>query len=151
MARASLVLLRMSWQTLGERAAVGVRSMSVGVCATLVDLGLLALLVHANVSLRIASVLALGCGVGIQFVFNKLFAFRDESRAWLRQGALFFAVEAFGFLGNLVLFDVAVRYLPAPLLVLRMAVTSLVYFGLCLPLWSLIFKQGAVAREVASS
>ncbi len=115
--------------------------MSVGVLATGVDLATLGGLTWAGVPVRVASVVALSLGVGLQFVGNKWFAFRDRSGAWLKQGGAFLGVEALGFAANLALFDVAVRALPAPILLVRMLTTSLVYFGLCLPLWSLVFRK----------
>lgn len=121
------------------------RSLLVGSLATLFDLGTLALLVHAvGLDPRMASLPALSIGVVAQFFGNKLFAFQDYRADWLRQGLLFLAVEALGFLANLLLFHLAVTFTPLPILPLRLAITSLVYFGLCLPLWSRIFsREGA--------
>jgi putative flippase GtrA len=117
------------------------RSMGVGAIATAVDFGLLALLVSGlGVDPRLASAPALALGVVAQFVGNKLVAFRDHSRAWLRQGALFFAVEALGFAANLVLYDLAMRATSGPYLLVRLVTTNVVYFGLCLPLWARIFR-----------
>jgi putative flippase GtrA len=115
--------------------------MSVGMLATGLDLATLGGLTYARVPVRIASVVALSLGVVLQFAGNKWFAFRDNSAAWVKQGGAFLGVEALGFAANLVLFDVAVRALPAPILLVRMITTSIVYFALCLPLWSLIFKR----------
>lgn len=124
-----------------ERLLVALRSMGVGGLATLVDLGLLVLLVSAaGLSPRLASPVALLCGVGLQFVGNKLVAFRDRSPRWAAQALRFAGVELLGFVANLWLFDVAVRFVPLPMLALRLVTTSLVYFALCLPLWSLIFR-----------
>ncbi len=127
-----------------RKIATVVRSMSVGAIATAVDLALLELLVVAlRVPVRVASVVALALGVGVQFAGNKLFAFQDRSRDWARQGGLFLLVEALGFAANLALFDVAVRTVQLPLLALRLMTTNVVYFALCLPLWSLIFRKRA--------
>lgn len=118
------------------------RSLLVGSLATLFDLGTLALLVHAlGLDPRMASLPALSIGVVAQFFGNKLFAFQDFRADWVRQGLLFLAVEALGFLANLLLFHLAVTFTPLPILPLRLAITSLVYFGLCLPLWSRIFSR----------
>lgn len=125
-----------------RRLWVVLRSMIVGSLATVVDLALLALLVSGlNVPPRVASPPALAVGITAQFFGNKLFAFQDHSRAWLRQGALFMAVEALGFGVNLALYDLLIAHTTLPYLPVRMATTSLVYFGLCLPLWSRIFQQ----------
>ncbi len=126
---------------LRRKIATLARSLSVGALATAVDLALLQGLVLAGAPVRAASVAALSSGVAVQFFGNKLFAFRDRSRAWARQGGLFLGVEALGFAANLALFDVAVRALPLPIVVVRLLSTNVVYFALCLPLWSLIFRH----------
>jgi hypothetical protein len=58
----------------------------------------------------------------------------------VRQGAQFVAVEALGLGLNLMLFDFAVTHTPLPYLAARMLSTSIVYFAVCLPLWSRIFR-----------
>ncbi len=146
----------MQLESLRRRALVLARSMGVGVLATVVDLVLLTLFVHGlHLSPRLASIPALALGVGVQFLGNKLFAFRDRSRAWVRQGALFLGVEALGFAANLALFDLAVSHTRLPIIPLRLATTSFVYFALCLPLWSRIFRrrdaaEAAHAMEVST-
>lgn len=120
---------------------VVLRSAAVGLLATATDLIVLAVLVSGfGVSPRIASVPALVLGISVQFVGNKWFAFGDRSRDVLRQGAQFLGVEAVGFVANLVLFDLAVTLTRLPYLPLRLLTTNVVYFCLCLPLWSLIFR-----------
>ncbi len=117
------------------------RSAGVGAVATAVDLATLAVLVHAlGVSARAASAPALCLGVVVQFAGNKLVAFRDRDPDWVPQAARFLLVEAAGFAANLALFDLAVRHVPAPPVALRLATTSLVYFGVCLPVWAQIFR-----------
>jgi len=120
---------------------VVVRSAAVGLLATATDLVVLAVLVSGlGLSPRVASVPALVLGIGVQFVGNKWFAFGDRSSRWMRQGAQFLGVEAVGFVANLVLFDLAVTLTKLPYLPLRLLTTNLVYFIICLPLWSLIFR-----------
>ena len=117
------------------------RSASVGVCATFTDLITLAVLVDGfHLSPRAASVPALALGITVQFIGNKLFAFNDRSGQWLRQGAQFLGVEAVGFVANIALFDFAVTHTHFPYLALRLLTTNLVYFLICLPLWSRIFR-----------
>lgn len=129
-----------------DTRGAALRSVAVGLVATASDLAsLCGLVALCGLSPRAASVPALALGVGIQFVGNKLFAFRDRSRAWGRQAALFLCVESLGFAANLALFDLAATQVALPLAVLRLATTSLVYFALCLPLWSLVFRQPRVA------
>ena len=124
------------------RLFVILRSMAVGLIATAVDLAVLALAVSVmGWSPRVASPPALALGIAAQFIGNKWFAFGDRSRAWVRQGALFLAVEAVAFGANLALYDLVMAHSDLPYLPVRLATTSVVYFGLCLPLWSLIFKR----------
>ncbi|HMR08838.1 MAG TPA: GtrA family protein [Polyangiaceae bacterium] len=118
-----------------------IRSSAVGLLATATDLVVLALLVSGvGMDPRVASLPALCLGIGIQFVGNKWFAFENRERAWARQGAQFLAVETLGFGANLVLFDLVMAHSSLPYLPVRLVTTSLVYFGICLPLWSRIFK-----------
>lgn len=124
--------------------ATVLRSAGVGTVVTVVDLALLALLVSAaGVSTRIASPIALAVGVAIQFFGNKLLAFRDSSPQWARQASAFLAVEGLGFVANAVLYDLAVQHVPLPYVLLRIVTTSLVYFTICLPLWTRIFAAPA--------
>ena len=117
------------------------RSAGVGIVATLVDLGVLALLVSGlGVPVRAASIPALSLGIAVQFFGNKLFAFGDRSNAWLRQGTQFLGVEALGFVANLMLFDFIVSHTQLPYLAVRLVTTAIVYYAVCLPLWSKIFK-----------
>jgi putative flippase GtrA len=120
------------------------RSAAVGVLATAADLVALAVLVDGfGLSPRFANLPALAIGVAVQFGGNKWFAFGDRSPDWARQGVLFLGVEALGMTANLVLFDLAVTRTPLPYLAARIATTSLVYFCICLPLWSRIFRDRA--------
>ena len=117
------------------------RSAGVGVVATAVDLATLALLVHAcGVGARAASAPALALGVALQFVGNKRLAFRDRDPDWAPQAARFMLVEALAFVANLALFDLASRHVSLPPVALRLATTSAVYFSVCLPLWSRVFR-----------
>ena len=118
------------------------RSAAIGALPTLTDLVALTVLVSGfGLSPRLASVPALVIGIALQFVGNKWFAFGDRSRDWFRQGTQFLGVEALGFTANLLLFDLAIRFTALPYLPLRLLTTSIVYFAICLPLWSLIFRN----------
>lgn len=122
-------------------AHLAARGASVGVVATLVDLGLLALLLHvAGLPLRVASPLALLAGVACQFVGSRSFTFRARGRA-LPQALGFAAVEALSFAANVCLTELASTALHLPPTAVRVPVTSLVYFGLSLPLWSRVFRD----------
>lgn len=124
-----------------QKLLIVVRSAGVGAVATAVDLAALVVLVSAlGVPARLASVPALALGIAVQFFGNKLYAFGDRSKRWARQGAQFLAVEALGFALNLLLFDLFVSRTPLPYVVARVLSTSIVYFAVCLPLWSRIFR-----------
>ena len=124
-----------------QSALIVLRSAGVGLLATATDLVVLAVLVSGlHVSPRLASLPALALGIGVQFVGNKLFAFEDRSKAWMRQGVQFLAVESLGFVANLVLYDLAITRFDLPYLALRLLTTNIVYFAICLPLWSRIFR-----------
>ena len=125
-----------------SRIRTVLRSMGVGGVATLTDLAVLGALASGlHLGPRAASLPALLAGIAVQFAGNKLFAFEDHSKRWGEQLALFLGVEALGVAANLALFDVAVRALPLPYLATRLLTTNIVYFAVCLPLWSRIFKK----------
>lgn len=104
----------------------------------------------AGLAPRAAAPVALATGVVVQFVGNKLYAFRDRSSAWLSQAAKFLAVEAAGYAANVLLFAWLSRFVPVPYALLRVGIGSLVYFAICLPLWSKIFVTRSEPREVSS-
>ena len=119
------------------------RSSLVGLVATVVDLAALALLVQVlAVPATIANVPALVAGVAVQFLGNKHFAFRDRSRAYLRQGAHFALVEAGALLLNAVGFHLLVTLTPAPWWLARALASAVVYLGFSYPLWGLVFRGG---------
>lgn len=122
-------------------AVVVTRGALVGLAATLVDLSLLALLFDAlRLPLRVASPLALLAGVAVQFAGSRAVTFRATRARWLPQALGFAAVEALSFAANVALTELASRALHLPPTLVRVPVTSLVYFGLSLPLWSLVFR-----------
>ena len=57
----------------------------------------------------------------------------------------FAAVEALAFVLNVALTEVASRALRLPAPVVRVPVTSLVYFGVSMPLWRRVFASEEVA------
>ncbi len=106
----------------------------------MVDLLALALLVSGfSVSPQAANVPSLLAGVAAQFVGNKWFAFGDESRDLVRQGAQFAAVEAGALTLNAVGFHVLVEVMPYG--AARLVTSALVYFGFSYPLWTRIFRR----------
>lgn len=133
-----------------DRIATLTRSAGVGAVATAVDLATLAVLVHAlGVTARAASAPALALGVAVQFVGNKRVTFRDHDPNWIPQAWRFLLVEALGFAANLALFDFAARHVALPPLALRLVTTNAVYFAVCLPLWSRIFRAPPARAEAS--
>lgn len=128
-----------SWWVAKLRGALG-RSALVGLAATAVDLGLLALLVeHLGASPAVANVPALLAGLAVQFFGNKYFAFGDRSRDFVRQGARFALVEAVTFALNATSFHVLAVWLGLPYLVARPLGELGVYLGYSFPRWQRIF------------
>lgn len=118
------------------------RSAIVGVAATLADLATLAVLDAFGVRPAWANVPALTLGIVIQFVGNKLWAFRDrnnDARALARQGGAFLAIEAVAFALNAILFHLLVVVAGFPTLLGRVLVSAAVYFGFSYPLWGRVF------------
>ncbi len=135
----------MSSRATSSPSVVVTRGALVGLAATLVDLSLLALLFDvARLPLRVASPLALLAGVAVQFVGSRAVTFRASRARWLPQALGFVAVEALSFAANVALTEVASRALHLPPTVVRVPVTSLVYFGVSLPLWSKVFRPSEV-------
>jgi putative flippase GtrA len=118
-----------------------------GLFATLVDLGVLALLTSGfHVDPRIASLPALLAGGIANFVGNRHFAFRAQGGSFLRQALLYSAVEVLALVWNGVLFDLVLRSHPEaahayPLV--RLATSHLVFLCWSYPLWNKVF----VARK----
>ncbi|MGC4086587.1 MAG: GtrA family protein [Polyangiaceae bacterium] len=123
------------------------RSALVGALATGLDFVTLITLVSGlGISARVASLPALSVGVAAQFVGNKCFAFRDTSRAWVRQAALFLAIEALGFACNAFCFDRLLVATHWPYVVCRVLSTAVVYFCICLPLWTRLFAAKSTTQ-----
>jgi putative flippase GtrA len=130
------------------RFATLLRSGAVGIAATLVDLATLTLLVElVGLPPAWANVPGLVAGVAVQFFGNKLFAFRDRSRAYLRQGTLFLLVEVGSFALNALAFHGLAVLLSVPYLLARLLATAAVYFGFSYPLWRRIFTPGRAERR----
>jgi putative flippase GtrA len=120
------------------------RSAGVGLFATGLDfLVLIALVSGFGLPARVASLPALSLGIAAQFIGNKWLAFRDPSRDWLRQATSFLAIEALGFACNAFCFDRLLSLTHLPYVVCRVLSTSIVYFCICLPLWSRLFVSPA--------
>lgn len=117
------------------------RSALVGLVATGVDVGALALLVGPGGLTPVgANVPALALGVTVQYFGNRRFAFRDRSRDHLRKGALFLLVEAGTFALNAIAFHLLVTLASFPFPAARVAGTLTVYLLFSYPLWARIFR-----------
>jgi putative flippase GtrA len=123
-----------------------------GVAATLVDLGVLAVLVSGfHVDPRIASVPALVCGGIANFVGNRHFAFRAQQGSLARQAVLYTLVEVMALAMNGLLYDAVLRSVPHAAdayWAVRLATSHLVFLAWSYPLWSRVFRP-ASARPLS--
>lgn len=121
------------------------RSALVGLVATAADVGALFVLVQGfGWSAVHANLPALTLGVTLQFFGNKIFAFRDRSRDYLRQGSLFLLVESGTFVLNAIAFHLLVTLTPVPYVLARGIGTLAVYLCFSYPFWKRIFRSPAV-------
>lgn len=144
--------LMASAKPLRDRLRV-VRALLAGAAATLVDLGVLALLVSiAGLDPRVASVPALASGGIVSFVGNRHFAFRASRGSLPRQAVLYTVVEIAALAANGVLFDVAMRLLPPHLawayVPVRLVTSHVVFLAWSYPLWRLVFRVPQEAEAV---
>jgi putative flippase GtrA len=134
-------LLRELFQALRAGAA--------GVIATAVDLLVLTVLVSGlHVDARLASLPALLCGGVANFIGNRHFAFRAQEGSLLRQIALYAVVEVFGLGYGGLLYDTALRLLPAvrPLYwAVRLVTSHVVFLTWSYPLWRRVFATRRLA------
>jgi putative flippase GtrA len=126
-----------------ERLGLVFRSALVGILATASDLSSLMLLIHVvGLSRRAANIPSLLPGLVIQFIGNKYFAFEDKSKAIVKQGSVFFAIEMVAFGLNVLLFDLLVNLTPIHEIPARLLGTNVVYLGFSLPLWGFfVFRR----------
>jgi putative flippase GtrA len=131
------------------RGGAFARSTLVGVLATFVDLGLVALAVGAlHVAPRAANVPALLAGAVVQFVGNRRFAFRAGSGSLRRQIALFSLTELAALALNGLLFELVARLVPlgaAGAVATRAITTNAVYVLYSYPLWRRVFRPAVAA------
>lgn len=120
------------------------RAGAAGIAATLVDIGVLTLLVAVfHVDPRAASIPALLAGGVANFVGNRHFAFRARSGSLARQASLYTLVELIALAMNGVLYDFVLRAFPgtrAAYAVVRLVTSHLVFLGWSYPLWSRVFR-----------
>jgi putative flippase GtrA len=101
----------------------------------------------AGLAPRVASVPALIAGSVVMFVGQKLFAFRARGGDLRREALLFALVQAGGVALNALLYDLALRAIPAAAsttgvwyLPVRLGTTNLVWIAYSFPLWHWVFK-----------
>jgi putative flippase GtrA len=121
-----------------------------GALATLVDVGVLALLVSGlGWDARAASVPALVLGGVANFLGNRHFAFRARRGSLARQAALYALVELVALAQNGVLYDFVLRAFPIAThayWVVRLVTSHVVFLAWSYPLWKRVF---AVPRAAA--
>lgn len=126
-----------------------VRSVLVGVGASVADFALLAALVEmGRVRPELAVVPAMLLGLMIQFVGNKYFAFGDRSVVSVGQAAAFLGVEVGTLLLGAGCFALLVSW-QLPYGIARLLAAALVYFGFSFPLWRCVFGGVAQTRRLS--
>lgn len=117
------------------------RSLAVGVIATLADVAVLHLFVRfGGLAPTVANVPSLLVGIALQFLGNKYWAFADGSRRVLRQSALFALVEAGTLVLNAAAFHALVAWASVPYLAARPLGSFAVYALFSYPLWARVFS-----------
>jgi len=120
-----------------------------GAAATLVDLGVLAVLVSGlHVDARAASIPALVLGGVANFIGNRHFAFRAQGGSLGRQAVLYTVVEVAALVMNGLLYDLALRVIPnAPhaYVLVRICTSHIVFLCWSYPLWRRVFTTPARA------
>jgi putative flippase GtrA len=131
-------------ETLPTRALRLLRAGIAGGAATVVDLGVLAVLVSAfHVDPRAASVPALLCGGTVNFFGNRHFAFRASKESLARQAALYTVVEIVALTLNGLAYDAVLRSVPhaaGAYWAVRLATSHLVFLVWSYPMWSRVFR-----------
>jgi putative flippase GtrA len=129
------------------------RAFLAGAAATLADVAVLALLVSiAGLTPRVANIPALLVGGVVNFLGNRHFAFRASSGSLAKQAVLYTIVELAAFAANGILFDVAMRLLPANLawayVPVRLVTSHVVFLAWSYPLWRFVFRVPRPAQAV---
>jgi putative flippase GtrA len=126
-----------------ERVLRLARAGLAGAGATLVDLGVLALLVSGfGVSPRLASLPALVAGGVANFLGNRHFAFRAREGSLVRQAVLYTLIEVIALALNGALYDFVLRTCPGTAHAygwVRLATSHLVFLAWSYPLWRRVF------------
>jgi putative flippase GtrA len=132
--------------TLASALRVG-RSVLVGGAATLIDLGVLALLVEvAHLPATAANVPALLVGALVQFLGCRYFVFEAGAADLRKQAGGFAAVEVATLALNGLAFHALVAGLHVPYAAARPLGTFLVFISFSYPMWRLVFGAARPAR-----
>lgn len=125
------------------RVLLWIRSLGVGGIATLVDLGVVVLLVEVIGLLPVyANLPALFAGAIVQFIGCRHLVFRAASAPVRRQLIEFGVVELGTLALNAIGFHLLVSFTHVPYAVVRVGVSFLVFNAFSHPLWTLVFRQG---------
>lgn len=115
-------------------------AIGIGGLATLVDLGLLVVLVELfGLSPEAANIPALLGGAVVQFVGCRELVFRKGKRSVRSTLVPFALVEVGTLLLNAFLFIALVKLLPVPYAALRLLTTFIVFVGFSFPAWHWVF------------
>ncbi len=128
------------------------RALVAGGAATAVDLATLAVLVSLlHLDPRIANVPALVAGGTVQFFANRSFVFRADRQGLARQAILFLVVETVALVLNGLLYDAAMRLVPAQAglyALVRLATSNVVFVAWSYPLWRFVFRMPSPRHAV---
>ena len=127
-----------------------VRSLLVGGAATLVDLGVLALLVElAHLPALVANIPALLAGALVQFLGCRYFVFQHGNGGSVgKQAGGFAAVELATLALNGLAFHVLVAGVHVPYVIARPLGTFLVFGAFSYPMWRLVFRANSIAGSL---
>lgn len=121
------------------------KSAFTGIIATVVDMGLLALLVEVfSVPAIWANSVGLITGATIQFTGNKFLAFEGGKKRGLKHEILFFLLaEALSLGLNFFGFYFFMQWFKLNYIITRLIVTTAVFLGISYPIWFWIFDKGS--------
>jgi putative flippase GtrA len=129
---------------LTDRLTTLLRSGVVGLAATGADLLVLTLLVEvAHLHPRAANVPALLVGGFVNFLGNRIYAFRAKEGNAAAQAVGYTAVEGVALALNGVLYDAVLRWMPvtdAYFWLVRLITTNVVFVAWSYPLWRRVFR-----------
>ncbi len=135
-------------KTLFSRLFRFAKSAIVGITATLVDLGVLEILVRVfHVEAPTAKIFSFLVALTVQFFGNRTFTFHATGGSLRRQVLLFCAVESVTLFLNWLIFRFLVKTLHLPMEVANFIVTFVVYVGFSYPAWRLVFRVHAKGGE----